>query len=135
MCINERLKRRIYKTCLEHLDDVSTRHKHFSFLCERNRIITFGYNKKTKTHPDMSKFNYKRYMGIHSELDALVKLKSNLCNAYLVNVRMNKQGRFMLSKPCPCCTRMLIARGVTKVFYSGTDQKFHSLRLPDLISY
>lgn len=129
MILTQKMAERICRLCRQHLNIVVGRHKHFSFICRRNTILAFGYSRKHKTHPALRQFSYKSYSGIHAEFDVLRKLNFDVSGTYLINVRMNKDGALMLSRPCPCCTRMLIDRGVRTVYYSGNDQRFHRLNI------
>ena len=90
--------------------------KHFSFLIEKNRIISIGYNQSYKTHPLSKKFGH-RFSSIHSELHAISSFgKTN--GLILANVRLDLNGNLRESKPCQPCQKMLKYFNIQNVFYT-----------------
>ena len=72
--------------------------RHFSFILDRNKIISIGLNS-LKTHPKNLKYNYVNKLnqnisdivGTHSELSAVIKLGEEDCSGLtLVNTRINR---------------------------------------------
>ena len=111
--------------CLKFVDMPNGRSKHFSFIMDGNKPLSFGWNNTRKTHPRSAKFKY-RFNNIHSELDAIVNyLKiytvEDLRKYTLVNIRLLKDKSVRLSKPCHVCDRLLDAFGIVNVLYS-TDR-------------
>lgn len=99
---------------------------HFSFLCMRNKIVTTARNQKWKTDTLAAKFGH-RFNAIHSEANVIKQFDWNyreLKHFTLVNVRLNRAGEVMLSKPCTACQKMLDAFNIGRVFYSVTEQQF-----------
>ena len=126
--LSKRLIGHIRKVCEENQYRVHRRHRHFSFVCERSNIVAVGYAQKDKTHTRAER--WFRYNSIHSEFDALRQMMSSsrtLTGLYLVNVRLNAQGNFVLSRPCTCCTRMLRELGIGVVYYSCKDGTFRKM--------
>jgi deoxycytidylate deaminase len=103
--------------------------KHISFACRRTTVHSVGFNKPFKSHPIAYQFGYK-FNSIHSELDCIIKLDvrpTQLCQYTLVNIRLDKQGRVRLSKPCKVCQRLLAAFRFKEVFYSDNQGEFNVL--------
>lgn len=126
MNLQRNLINRMLKICADNFPRVNRRHRHFSFLCRRTHIIAYGYAQKSKTHPKVSR--WFRYNSIHSEFDALRHVwGEDLSGMYLVNIRIKLDGSLSLSRPCPCCTRMLLESGIERVYYSKSDGTFGQL--------
>jgi len=94
-------------------------------IVNKSRMITFGFNDMTKTHPKVpSKWNT-----LHAELHAIIgtnyeDLKG--CTAYIY--RETKDGKLANAKPCPMCEEALRLSGIKKVFYTHeTGYKFLKL--------
>lgn len=100
---------------------------HFTYILSGSRIISWGHNKGNKTHPLAKKYG-NRYSCIHSELDALLKHRDTLRRCKVVNVRIKKDGSPGLSKPCPCCQKLLKDHGIKSVYYT-TENGFEVLEL------
>lgn len=83
----------------------------------KNEVLSMGFNNSIKTHPLAEKFNYKA-PNIHSELACIVASKRSFKNSYMVNVRIDNNNKFNLSKPCRCCQRLLLWYNIDKVFYT-----------------
>lgn len=111
---------RILTTCqkvsrgMVHL--VQTRCKHFSFLIDKNKIVSAGWNFSYKSHPLAAKYGH-RFNSIHSELHCLTSHKKSKNNLIMVNIRLDDTG-FKNSKPCIHCQKMLRDFNVTTIFYT-----------------
>ena len=101
--------------------------KHFSFIFQRNRLISIGINNPTKTHPknlEIGFFNKRgedisHTVGVHSELSAILKLGEEDCSKFtLVNTRINRNHQLDFSKPCEGCTSLLEQLNLRKIYYS-----------------
>lgn len=111
------------------LDKPSSKNKHFSFIVKKNRIRSIGINNTKKTCPLSYKFN-PLWPYVHSEMSAVSKFDgklSELSNCILVNVRLDKQGKVMMSKPCKNCLRMIQIFDFKKVIYTGRMGQFEEL--------
>lgn len=111
------------------IDLPDARHKHFSFLMLRNKIISFGYNLSFTTHPISHKYNY-RFSSLHSELKCILEFpypNRMLKNYTLVNVRIMANGDIGYSKPCKHCQKLLKDFGIHKIYYSRFDGSFGKL--------
>lgn len=108
---------------------VHSRHRHFSFLIQKNRIISIGYNIGTKTDPLAKRFQH-RYDRIHSELNCIKKFPmqiKELKKCVMVNTRLGKSGEFLISKPCESCQKLLRYFDITNVYYTDREGGFVKL--------
>lgn len=104
--------------------------KHFSYILEKNTILSIGRNNPDKTHPLAYRFNH-RFNCIHSELSAIVNFDyphKRLHNCKIINIRITESGRIAMSRPCINCQTMLSAFGLKDVVYSNRDGNFERLR-------
>lgn len=97
----------------------SRHHKHVSIVMRKKNVIAVGTNKR-HTHPLSVIYGY-RNNEVHSELDALRKIPSNLRNdLILINYRFGPTGNLKLARPCNLC--MPWCREVfDKIYYSTTQ--------------
>lgn len=109
--------------------------RHFSFILDRNRIISIGLNS-LKTHPLNLKYNYVNknnqkisdIVGTHSELSAVIKLGEEDCSGLtLVNTRINRNNQLDYSAPCSGCRDMIKQLNFKDVYYSFDRIKFNKL--------
>ena len=111
--------------------------RHFSFILDRNRIISIGLNSP-KTHPLNLKYNYVNknnekisdIVGTHSELSAVIKLGEEDCSGLtLVNTRINRNNTLDFSAPCFGCCDMIKQLNFKNVYFSNIQGKFDKLNL------
>ena len=111
--------------------------RHFSFIMDKNRIISIGLNS-LKTHPKNLKYNYVNKMnqnisdivGTHSELSAVIKLGEEDCSDLnLVNTRINRNDELDFSAPCSGCLDMIKQLNFKNVYFSNSQGKFDKLNL------
>lgn len=109
--------------------------RHFSFIVDRNRIISIGLNS-LKTHPLNLKYNYvnknnesiSNIIGTHSELNAVIKLGEEDCSGLtLVNTRINRNNELDYSAPCSGCSDMIKQLNFKDVYYTATGGKIVKL--------
>lgn len=97
--------------------------KHFTFLLNRNKIVSVGKNNREKTHPKAFKLGYW-VPSIHSELDAILKFPhppKKLRKVSVVNIRVTRDGKIGMSKPCAKCQVLLRSFGINEAIHS-TDE-------------
>lgn len=113
------------------------RRYHFAIAFDNNKPILIAENNPikidNKAYKIGQKFNikqYKEYPYSHAEshlvsqlLDRYNTIRSNLS---LVVLRINRQGRILMSKPCENCQRILDAVGLKKVYWSIDNNTFGS---------
>lgn len=106
--------------------DANHSHRHYSFLCVRNKIVTIGKNNKWRTTTLANKYGHL-FNAIHSEVDCIKSFKWNwreLPNFTMVNVRLNRHLDVMFSKPCKACQKVLADFEIGQVYYSNNDGGF-----------
>lgn len=73
---------------------------------KRGRVVSIGKNSYCRTHPLQAKYASKSgnadKIYIHAEIDALVRAKNRKVHSIFVS-RMDRNGNYVLSKPCPSC--------------------------------
>lgn len=111
--------------------------RHFSFILDRNRIISIGMNS-TKTHPLNLKYNYVNkdnksisdIVGTHAELNAVIKLGEEDCSKLtLINTRINRNNMLDYSCPCSGCSDMIKQLNFKNVYFSNAQGKFDKINL------
>lgn len=111
--------------------------RHFSFIFERNRLISIGINNP-KTHPLNLKYNYigkkqlkiNDVVGTHSEMSAVIKIGPENCKGLtIVNTRVNRNNELDYSCPCNGCRDMIKKLGFKKLLYTTKLQKFEILNV------
>jgi deoxycytidylate deaminase len=111
--------------------------RHFSFILDRNRIISIGMNS-TKTHPLNLKYNYVNkdnksisdIVGTHSELNAVIRLGEEDCSRLtLINTRINRNNMLDYSAPCSGCSDMIKQLNFKNVYFSNVQGKFEKINL------
>ena len=101
--------------------------RHFSFILDGKHIVSYGMNDITKTHPMAINHCYPY---LHSEVSAILNFKlpvKELCKYIFVNIRIGKDGRIRLSKPCSGCQTILTNFGVDKIFFTNDFGNFELL--------
>jgi deoxycytidylate deaminase len=116
----------------------SQRCKHFSFIFEKNKLISIGINSP-KTHPLNLKYNYvnkqkdkiSHIVGTHSEMNAVIKLGllTNCEGLTIVNTRINRKKEIDYSLPCNGCMDMLLDLKFEKIYYTTKEKKFNFISL------
>ena len=120
--MNPQIKNKIIRLTNDLKDLSDLRCKHFSFILNKNKIVSIGWNLK-KTHPKAKIYQY-RYDCIHSELSALIKFngnKNHLKDFVLVNIRVNSDGYIRQSKPCSKCLPWLETIGFKAIWYTNEE--------------
>ena len=105
---------------LKHLP--SNKNKHFSFIVRKNKIESIGWNDYQKTHPLSYKYNYYS-RAIHSELACLLNCSKIDRKSYMINIRLGKNNKLLMSRPCDICESLLFHHGIFNVVYS-TEEGF-----------
>lgn len=95
---------------------------HVSFIYKKSKLLAIGTNKYHKTHPRIKDYNYHDFAGIHSELDATLKLGLTSCKGLtIVNVRIDKNGNVCNSAPCPGCLDLIQTLAFKEAFYTNNS--------------
>lgn len=108
---------------------------HTTFIINKGKIVSIGWNNQ-KTHPKNLQFNYKsqdgknicKEVGLHSELAAILKYgKEDLSNHIFVNIRIGKDGKPKIARPCNGCFSAINQFGYKKLFYTNHIGEFEEL--------
>lgn len=113
---------------------------HYAFAIRKNRIIAMGKNNPIMTSAKAfrlaKKFrilHWQKYPFLHAEADLLLKLDEKYYNkrTTILSLKINRHGQFRLAKPCYKCQIALDALGLTKIFWSLTDEENRTLPILD----
>jgi deoxycytidylate deaminase len=87
------------------------------------KIISKGRNYKLKF--TKAKSTYLKWpASIHAELDAIMRARITLKGTNLIVVRINKNGKFLLSRPCPYCLQLIQHYGIKRIIYSNSSYPY-----------
>ena len=100
------------------------KNSHIAFLIKLNIIDKIGINKR-RTHPKTSRHPYHEgYVGIHAELDCILKIdKEDLSKYNMLVIRIDRNGKLNMSKPCPGCQSLLKQLNIKNIWYSDANEK------------
>lgn len=129
------MKTRILKNCLEiaFKNNNPTNHpqwecyKHYTFLIQNNKIISWGTNRAGSS---FTYLGYEPYQKIHSEVDCWKKSKGIMdknISFEIVNIRLTKTGMIRDSSPCKCCFAFLKNLGCKRIWFSTDVGSFASM--------
>jgi hypothetical protein len=116
--ISEKRLERLKALAIKKAEECTNRCRHISFILYGSKIVSVGINQ-LKT--DSFAYRLYKYPFVHSELDAIKKMPKNidLSRCTLVNFRVSRRSNeFLLSKPCPSCTRLLDLYDLKDVYYT-----------------
>jgi hypothetical protein len=104
------------------------RTSHVAFLIKSNIIDKIGINKR-RTHPEISKHPYHEgYVGIHAELDCVLKVDSEDLSDYkMLVLRVDRKGKLTMSKPCSGCQSLLKQFNVSETWFSNKNGEIEKL--------
>jgi len=111
------------------------RRYHFTIAFDVNKPILICQNNPIKVNHKAyrigQQFNIKTYQDfpyVHSESHLISKLLDRYnsidTNWKIVVLRINREGRILLSKPCKNCQKILDALELNSVFYSTNEDYF-----------
>lgn len=101
-------------------------YRHVTFIVMKNKVMAVGYNKSFKSHPLAKKYGH-RFNSIHSELDSILNCEFPpfmLRHMTMINLRINRNGRLAMSKPCSNCRRLIADFRLAEVYYTNREGKF-----------
>jgi hypothetical protein len=121
------------------------RRYHFTIAFDVNKPVLICQNNPVKVNHKAyrigKQFNiqtYKEFPYVHSESYLISKLLDRYnsidTNLSIVNIRINRQGIVLLSKPCDNCKKLLDAVGLNKVYWTVDDKTFDGYNLTDFIT-
>lgn len=117
----------------------SVRCYHYAAAFNGNKMIAFAQNNPNQFDAKAFRmgqiFNidtYKEYPYPHAESYLVAKLLNRYNyispNWSIVVLRINREGRILLSKPCKNCQKILDALNLKNIFYSDNLGNFVSLK-------
>lgn len=109
--------------------NIYQRRYHFAIAFNCNKPVVIAQNNPTKIDHKAyrigKQFNikhYQRYPYVHAESHLVSKLLDTYnaidTNLSIVVLRINREGKILLSKPCENCQKILDAVGLKKVYWS-----------------
>lgn len=112
---------------------------HYAAAFDNNKMIAFAGNNpinfSAKAFRMGEKFNistYKKFPFVHAESHLVSKLLDRFdsidTNWKIVVLRINREGRILLSKPCLNCQKILNVVGLTKIYWSINYNTFASYK-------
>jgi len=132
MKILDKIIKRAYKNWKPH---PLIRCYHYAAAFDNNKMIAFAGNNpinfSAKAFRMGEKFNistYKEFPFVHAESHLVSKLLDRFnsidTNWKIVVLRINREGRILLSKPCINCQKIFDALDINQIFYSNNDGSF-----------
>lgn len=121
MHLNKRIKNKIFQLSIDLSRIPKGKNKHFSFILDKNKILSIGWNDAWCTHPLSNRLGY-RFSAIHSEVSAILRYKGDkqrLKKCILINTRINMLGEFSISKPCSICQNFIKNVGFKRVYFTN----------------
>ena len=111
------------------------RRYHFAIAFNSNKPIVIAQNNPNKINHKAYRIgkrfkldHYQKYPYIHAESHLVSKLLDRYntirTDWSLVVLRINRQGRLLLSKPCENCQTILDSLGLSKVYWSIDKNTF-----------
>lgn len=99
------------------------RHQLGCVIFDKKKIVSLGHNYPQKSVKHLLP-KFKRFNSVHSEVDAIIKAKTNLKGSSLLIVRINKQNQLRLSRPCASCMSYINFVGIKRVIYSISEYPY-----------
>lgn len=121
--------------CLKK-DKQTGRSFHATFIYDKNKLLSIGFNNYNKLHRHHkfgkykgTKENPEKYVaGLHSEIDALIKLGRTDCSRLtFINIRIDKNNCANMAKPCENCFKVLQGIGFKNIYYTTNYGDIESL--------
>lgn len=103
-----------------------SQNKHFTFLLDKSKIVSVGWNDNWTTHTKAKKLGYFQN-AMHSELSAILRYRGpkwKIPRLYVVNVRVNTHGKICESHPCESCMSLLGMYNLTRVWHTTSKGIF-----------
>lgn len=106
---------------------------HWTFIYYNYELLSIGQNRK---HEPPKYFGYHHIEKdeyfvpkLHSELDAIYRCRKYLNDFVAINIRLNKQKKTRMSKPCDCCLNILYANRCKKVYFTTENDDWDYIKL------
>lgn len=108
--------------CIELASQLQNRKQRVASIItdKKGRILSFGCNSYTKSHPRQAFYAEKcgqvHKVFLHSEISAIVNCKAQGYAIY--TARVDKRGNSLPCKPCEICRLALSDAKISKVYYT-----------------
>jgi tRNA(Arg) A34 adenosine deaminase TadA len=126
--MNDKILNNLLENAKGHMGTLShNTNKHFTYIIDKGRIVSFGVNDYINAHPAALKYYNYGEKRLHSEFAAILKFRrrlDRLKDTTLVNIRLNSLGKVGMSKPCPTCANWIVTVGFKRVIYTDPDGRF-----------
>ena len=120
-------ERKLIGVAFEYVERCSKgQSRHISFIVQRRKIITVGWNNEFKSHTLGRKFG-QRAESIHSELHAISRFPHrdlDIVKTIMYNVRITRDNRIVQSKPCEACLKMVMAYNLNGLCFTNSEGVF-----------
>ena len=111
---------RLIKKAISEAQKSKERHKIGAVVFKGSRIISSAFNELRYAKKLARK--YKKFeFSLHAETKAILRARKDLRNHSILVVRVNKQGEFLLAKPCKYCMAYLEYVGIKTIYYSTKE--------------
>ena len=105
---------------------------HVAFILNKRKIISIGWNDTKKSHTHMLRYPYRFGSMIHAEFSALYRIRRHNIKwnkLTIVVMRLDRDGKLKMSKPCCGCEKMIISHGIKSICFSTDDGIFEKMEI------
>lgn len=125
----------------DHEYDNTTVFKHCAVIVKGGSIISIGFNKSSTNsfveyYTDKVRGPNRKYnLSTHAEQDSVLKVRNKTdltgCKIYVARIRppTSPDGKVGLSRPCAICRQVLFAYGITKAYYTISDDEYGVMKI------
>ena len=96
-----------------------------ALLLYKNRIITYGVNQDTKSHPLQARLaeavGLKEKIYLHAEISALVKCKTEVDTIVVARLGGHNGNELRNARPCKICSLALEQAGIQHIYYTRDE--------------
>lgn len=119
----------IIEKTIEEAKKSNHTHKIGACIFHKKAIISLGRNHPFQSvkhlHPRFTKWP----TSIHAEIDSILKARRPVQGCSMLIIRINKQGRLMLAKPCKHCLSYIVYTGIgfKNIYYTNNSGEIERL--------
>jgi deoxycytidylate deaminase len=101
---------------------------HVAAIFKRNKILSIGQNS-FKTHPIAQKYGH-RNNSLHAEISSAIRYgNDDFSGLSMAVLRISRQHKLALSKPCEHCQKFLLDTNLKNIFYTDEQGNWRKLKL------
>jgi deoxycytidylate deaminase len=93
-------------------------------IFKKKTIISASCNytssHRRRLHPKFSRYP----TSVHAEVSAIIKAKTDLKGCSMLVVRINRNDKFLLAKPCQWCMAYIQHVGIKKLYFSLSEYPY-----------